>query len=376
MTKLKTSAPQIPLPTNIQEFEAIDSTPLENGEVKPPFTLPELKNPDRVDFDNAQARKLQAIAEAAGIDLGFKLPEVLDAISALRDNEEKIRKKIAEYNAGRYGVDPAKFSSTVVRVSWHDRLARDVQLGRTVAIRGAAGNGKSLGAKTVLKALGYTVYSMDCTDSTTAESLVGGLFPVPKEGGIAMEFRDGLFAKAFKDPKGAILLDEFDALDPRTGMTIQSALHRARANEKRSLSCPDNPEGNILAQGLCPIVVTLNTWGNGATREYVGRNAIDAANFDRFDSIISTDYECEVEILTSTTQIDFNQAKAIVETAKEARAQIARQNLRVILSTRRLLTIAESVQKLGYGIPKAFELDFLERLEPEEAKLLTLHYFV
>ena len=202
-------------------------------------------------------------------------------------------------------------------------------LGRTVAVRGPAGNGKSTGVRAVLRQLGYTVHHFDCTDTATVEQLVGGLVPEPDgTGGIRMAFRPGLFARAFADPDAAIQLDEFDALDPRTALALQSALHRAARGARRWVAIPDHEQGGIEAAGDCPIVVTMNTWGGGATREYVGRNALDMASLDRFDSLLDTAYEEEGLMIRHA-----GHAKApvqrIVDAAGEIRRKIDENQLRV-----------------------------------------------
>lgn len=269
-------------------------------------------------------------------------------------------------------------NTETVKLSWFDRLSTDVSLGRTIAIRGPAGNGKSTGAVYVLEQKGYKVYHMDCTDSTTVDQLIGGVTPIPDgKGGISMEFKDGLFAQAFKDPKAAVVLDEFDSLDPRVALCLQSALHRnSGGNGKRKVSASDAPNGHFISLGDCPIVVTMNTFGNGATREYVGRNAMDAASMDRFDSILDTSYEAEKEIIGSK----FGQEKAekysgeidrIIKWAATVRTKIEEKSMRIVLSTRRLIDIAESVIVLGIDPTNAVAREFKTRLSPSELTALS-----
>jgi MoxR-like ATPase len=286
---------------------------------------------------------------------------VFDSYAVLKKEADKYKKEIASIRSKGITIDLQHRNRDVIKHSWHENLATDVQLGRTVAIIGSSGNGKSYGVKHVLEELGFTIYHMDCTDSVTVDQLVGGITPEPDGvGGIRMVFKEGLFAKAFSDPKAAIQLDEYDALDPRVAMSLQSALHR---NAKgRWLSCQDHPDGGIKAAGLCPIVVTMNTFGDGPTREYVGRNSLDAANKDRFDSIITTDYENEEQILVSNG-FDPKVSASIVKVANSIRKVINEKALRVILSTRRLINIAECVSALKMSVQGAFTRDFFNRLD-------------
>lgn len=356
-TKGKTTINAEPVVKEVQESEARVAIPI------PLVSLPDLSV-----WDSEEAEKIEAMASLIGLKATTSAKRMYEAAKIALNAAETFKRLITEYNAGLYKVD-VKTPPSVVKMPWHDRLATDVKLGRTIAIRGPAGNGKSLGARTTLEAMGFKVYSMDCTDSTTAEMLVGGLYPTTDSNGMTMEFREGLFAKAFQDPKGAILLDEFDALDPRIGMVLQSALHRAVQGKKRILSCPDHPKGILEAIGDCPVVVTMNTWGSGATREYVGRNAIDAASMDRFDTVIDTNYADETSILISAGY-SYETATKVVNLAMKLRCNIDSKNLRIVLSTRRLLNVAETMDKLSIGLDKAFSRDFYERLEPIDREAL------
>lgn len=272
-------------------------------------------------------------------------------------------------------LDP---TGNTIKLSWFDRLSTDITLGRTIAIRGPAGNGKSTGARYVLESKGYKVYHLDCTDSTTVDQLVGGIVPVPDgKGGISMEFKDGLFAKAFKDPKSAILLDEFDSLDPRVAICLQSALHRNSAGGgKRKVSASDSTEGHFVSKGDCPVLVTMNTYGNGATREYVGRNAMDAASMDRFDSIIDTSYEFEKEIIGAkfgeeNAKKYAGEIEKVIKWADTVRTKINEKSMRIVLSTRRLIDISESVIVLGLDPTSAVAREFKTRLSPSELAALS-----
>lgn len=325
------------------------------------FTMPEAPKGEDVE-------KLCHLARAVGINPDGLNNYILSASKAY-EQAKLIQKELEEMKKVGIVQRISNDNKDVVKHSWHERLATDVQLGRTVAVRGPAGNGKSTGVSHVLKELGYNIYHMDCTDSTTAEQLVGGLQPVVKGGGLEMEYAPGVMTKAFLDPKGAIQLDEFDAIDPRIAMSLQSALHRANG-KKRWLSSPDHKDGGVAAVGLCPIVVTMNTWGSGANREYVGRNILDGASMDRFNTVLDTSYEFEESVL-GLHGIDKTVAKKIVADAQKLRQIIDENAIRVILSTRRLMDIGESVSVLKCSLDGAWERDFMSRLSPETKKAIS-----
>lgn len=345
---------------------------------KPTFDkteIPEVPEQLKLDWD-----ALSAIAKLMNKDLDIKksnenlIGTVTHAVESAKHYKSLYESLSSQ---GRIEKIDIKEGGETVKLSWFDRLSTDVALGRTIAIRGPAGNGKSTGAKFVLEEKGYNVYHMDCTDSTTVDQLVGGIVPVPDgKGGISMEFKEGLAAKAFKDPKGSILLDEFDSLDPRVAICLQSLLHRnSGGNGKRKVSASDHPAGFLISEGDCPVVVTMNTYGNGATREYVGRNAMDAASMDRFDTVLDTNYEFEKKIISAKfgeerSQKHSSEIDKIITWAEKARIKISEKSLRIVLSTRRLIDIAEAVIVLGIDPTSAVAREFKTRLSPSEISAL------
>ena len=269
---------------------------------------------DHIDLPPTLKINKDALKRMDALDIAFGYPDT--TVSDVYRVAELFQKAAEHYRSEAERIRDSKrlgrevrrnpVETNIVPMQWHQRLRDDVILGRTIAVRGPAGNGKSTGVKATLESLGYTAYQLDCTDTTTPEQLVGGLVPEPDgKGGIRMVFKAGLFAKAFADPNGAIQLDEFDALDPRAAMCLQSALHRALDGKGRWVAIPDHDAGGVRSEGTCPVVVTMNTYGSGATREYVGRNALDAASMDRFDSLIDTGYEQEERVIKAA---GFNQA--------------------------------------------------------------------
>lgn len=327
---------------------------------------------DFTDSERKNLQRIQFLADAAEIKDLNVLKEVATAREKIRGEQEKLNQSLETYKSIKLHClenahIKANTSDEVVHMIWHDRLRTDIEMGRTVGVRGPAGNGKSTGVKAVLEGAGFNIYHLDCTDSTTNEQLVGGMMPEPDGlGGIRMVFAPGIFNRAFEDEKAAVQLDEFDALDPRVAMCLQSALHRAKPGKSRMLSVPDHPtESYLQAKGPCPIVVTMNTWGAGATSEYVGRNALDAASMDRFE-IISTSYENENSILTHYG-LESSKADTITALAKKFRDHIQNTGMRIILSTRRLITIGESCQALALAVKDAYQRDFLSRLPDEDS---------
>jgi hypothetical protein len=250
--------------------------------------------------------------------------------------------------------------------SWTRDFVDYLEIGATVAVVGPAGNGKTTGARKLLERAGWTVYEFDCTDATLPQDLIGRTSLRQDNGATVTEWTAGPIAKAFADPKGAVLLNEYDALDPRTGMALQSALEAG--DGERRVSAPDTGE-QLRSHGRCPIVLTLNTIGHGATASYQGRNALDGANRDRIEIIVSG-YENEAQIMVAHGFAS-ETAEKLAAWAERARNKLNSMGSREILSNRRLLTAAALIDRRGYSFPEAFNKAFICRLPERDRAQFT-----
>jgi hypothetical protein len=255
-------------------------------------------------------------------------------------------------------------TSDFVAPSWSRDFEDFLSIGATIALVGPAGNGKTTGAKRLLAAAGFNVYEMDCTDATMPQDIIGRTALRQEGGATVTQWIAGPLAQAFADPRGALVLNEYDALDPRTGMALQAALEAAGASSAgaaggRRATAPDSGE-QINSVGPCPIVLTLNTIGHGATVAYQGRNALDGANRDRVE-IIVTGYEHEAAIMVAHG-IDSATASALATFAANARATLAKLNSVEILSNRRLITAGKLMDGRGLPLKDATDRAFTNRL--------------
>lgn len=135
------------------------------------------------------------------------------------------------------------------------------------------------------------------------------------------------FREAFEHG-GLFLFDEVDASSPQALLCINAALSNGFC---------DFPDGRVNAHRDFRFIASANTNGNGATREYCGRNQLDGATLDRF-AIFQCDYQPD---LTARIVAAFDltpEARAVavdfMHRVEEYRAEIAEQGLRVILSPR------------------------------------------
>ena len=253
--------------------------------------------------------------------------------------------------------------------SQFDRILTYARMGRTIALTGPAGCGKTTACRYVAKALGIPeegYFEFDCTIATTAETLIGR----PGLSNGSDTYREGIVTRAFRAPRAMLVLNEVDALDPRELMALQAAFER-RPNG-RVLSAPEHPDatGGFLraADPALIIVLTMNTLGNGADRAYSARNKFDAATRDRV-SIIPMTYENEDAILEAHG-FKTGTARAVTAWADRVRTSIANNNIPETLSTRRLIDIAEMMDATGRSLDEATLTEFYGRLDPDDARVL------
>jgi MoxR-like ATPase len=161
----------------------------------------------------------------------------------------------------------------------HKQFARFVKALATknnVWLAGPAGSGKTTAAEKAAEALGVPFYFNGAID--TEYKLLGF---IDAQGRIVST----AFREAFTNG-GVYLFDEVDASLPAATLAFQAALANGMA---------DFPGGMVRRHPDFYCVAAANTWGLGATNDYVGRNRLDAAFLDRFVVKISWGYDESLE---------------------------------------------------------------------------------
>lgn len=142
---------------------------------------------------------------------------------------------------------------------------------------GEAGSGKSSAAKKVAEVLGLDYGFISVGMTTTKTEFFGYMDAQGRV--VETEFR-----KRFING-GVFLVDEFDAGNPN----VSIALNEPLANKRAAF-----PDGVYEAHPDFICIAAANTYGNGATAEFTGRNAMDKATLDRFTFLewnIDADFE-------------------------------------------------------------------------------------
>ena len=132
-----------------------------------------------------------------------------------------------------------------------------------VYLVGPAGSGKTYAAIQCAKALGVNFYF---TGAIASEFKLTGF--IDAQGRIvSTEFR-----KAYENG-GLFLFDEIDASYPQAVLAFNAAL---------SNDYMDFPDKRVERHKNFYCIAAANTFGQGADRQYIGRNQLDAASLDRF----------------------------------------------------------------------------------------------
>lgn len=201
-----------------------------------------------------------------------------------------------------------------------DKLKKLIEAGmNNIWMVGPAGCGKSTIARNIAKELDIPYLCISCGIGTSATEFTGYKYPTRE----ATKFAE-FYAK-----KSLILIDEMTALDPSVAQVINAALANGEI---------ETTTGTVLRHSECIIVATSNTFGNGADRQYVANNQLDASTIDRFTgAIIEVDYSKKYE-----SQFD----QEVRDYIHLLRACIKTNSLRRIASTR-MIQAAEKMKKIG-----------------------------
>lgn len=210
---------------------------------------------------------------------------------------------VATREARDLGLQHATFPKLVklASIRMHDGTRPNVW------IAGPAGSGKTTAANSLAKALDLPFFFNGAID--TEHKLLGF---VDAQGRIVSR----PFRKAYESG-GVYLFDEVDASYPAALLAFNAALANG--------SC-DFPDQLVSRHPDCIILAGANTWGGGATTEYVGRAKQDAAFSDRFIKL-AWNYDPALERETCGNP-------EWAEKVQAWRAKAATKGLKVVISPR------------------------------------------
>lgn len=225
-----------------------------------------------------------------------------------------------------------------------------VSQGVNLWLVGPAGTGKSTIGEQVAEALNLPFSAVNCTSTMTEVALKG--YNDANGNYVATEFR-----RIFEGG-GVFVFDEVDNANPN----VLGALNSALANgfmafaDRRVQKHPD-----FVA------IATGNTFGSGATMEYVGRNPIDGATIDRFAQLVVPIDEKVEDAMLASVGLDEPTATKWLKAVRSARKNVETAGLKVIVSPRATLNGARLLRSGAFTMTEAFDATVIKGAKPDQA---------
>ncbi|UHG91745.1 AAA family ATPase [Spirosoma oryzicola] len=228
----------------------------------------------------AQPADAEAIAEQVRVAVAnetmpfkqslFELNELLEELSmATKSGVTTIQVKVNDKAAVKVeGLVHERFEDILSHVAVRDH----------VMLVGPAGSGKTTVCENVAQALQLDFYCKSVCSQTSKSELLG--YMDANGNFVSTEFRVAY------EKGGVFVLDEIDAGNPNVIAVLNSAL----ANNYCAFA-----DGMIRKHEDFVLIACANTFGTGATRQYVGRSQLDDATLDRF-SVIEFGYDEKLEM--------------------------------------------------------------------------------
>lgn len=212
-------------------------------------------------------------------------------------------------------------------------------------ISGPAGSGKTTACRDVATSLGIDFYYTGAAVMPT--DFIGYQCPhtrvwIHKE-----------FTRAFING-GVFLNDEADANFPQAQLAINGPI----ANKFIVGPTGERHEAHKDFVFIC----AANTWGNGATAEYCGRNKLDAAFLDRFAYRLHWDYDTRLErALAGDDWI----GSRVADFINMVRMNVQRNRLKILITPRATIDIADMI-RAGFSLREAVSMNFCAGLDREQ----------
>jgi hypothetical protein len=211
---------------------------------------------------------------------------VAEGVNDLRSYMDSLFEQIIEHENRKITVVGPTGTKELVgtRHNNFDQLLSVIGVGLSAMVVGPAGTGKTYASEQVAEALDLPFYAISVGAQTSKSDLFGYM-----DGGGT--YRATMFRQAYEHG-GVFLMDEIDAGNANVLVMLNSALAgKSAAFPDRQEMVQKNPNFRFIA--------TANTYGTGASRQYVGRNQIDAATLDRF---VTVDWPIDIRLEASMVE--------------------------------------------------------------------------
>lgn len=216
-------------------------------------------------------------------------------------------------------------------------------------LTGPTGSGKTTAAENVAKAL---TLPFGTDGSLDADYKVLGFRNAQGEV-VSTQFLD-IYANG-----GIYVADEIDNWLPSALLSLNSALANGFVSSPGGL-IPRHPNACVIA--------CANTWGHGATNDYIGRAKQDAAALDRFQPKIDWPVDIRLERAVAEAQAG-TVGKLWHDVILAARVSVAVQGVKIIISPRATFS-GLALLGAGFAIDEVCDMTFLAGLSPEQRRPL------
>lgn len=180
-------------------------------------------------------------------------------------------------------------------------------------IVGPAGTGKTHAGFQAAEALGLKFYTMSVGAQTSKSDIIGYM-------SANGTYIPTLFRRAFEEG-GVFMMDEIDAGNANVLIQVNAAL---------SNNWCAFPDKMVERHEDFTFIGTANTFGDGASRQYVGRNQLDAATLDRF-VFLKWEIDNKLEEILAGSSAE---GKKWLKVVREVRKWAGKNVERVIISPR------------------------------------------
>ncbi len=309
------------------------------------------KKAGRAAHGSVAVSKVQEVVDGAMSDYRAQFEDILEnAEGILREKMQEIARDIPEFKL-RQEIVLTQLGETIGKVeglihSQFNMLAKAASVKdqwgnrKNIILKGPMGGGKSTAGKKLAEGLGLDFDYLGQTE--LPHDVTGYVHPVTNE------YHDTAFVRTFRDG-GVFMAEEMDAWSPRATLVLNVPL----ANGYMTL-----PNGDkIVRHPDCIIIACANTWGQGATAEYVGRNRLDAAFLDRFAIKIDWQYDMDLERAAAGDD-------EVVDAIQTARYNAEASGIKVAISPRSSIDCADMV-RAGFTLYEAMRVNFLAGLDAD-----------
>lgn len=251
--------------------------------------------------------------------------------------EDKVVMKVAEYKGAQNKIDGIAHEK-------FETVMKFVAMDEPVMLTGPVGTGKNFLAKQVADALGLDFYF---SNAVTQEYKITGY------GDANGEYVKTQFFDAFTKG-GLFLLDEMDASCPEALIVLNCAIANGYF---------DFPViGRMKAHENFRVIANANTYGTGASLEYVGRNQLDGATLNRF-AIVEIGYDRRIEDGVCPD-------KDIADFCRAFREACVRNGVNHIVSYREMSRLNKMINVAGLDKAEALKCCLVKGLEWDTLRMI------